>query len=280
MKKNSVSKRIELSQNSKSNGFCLICGKEGKLTKDHVPPTNSLLTIVDSQKTAVEFFSREGSVKPQRITTGNYSRTLCSNCNNVVLGSLDSEIGVVHKLLSEEISKRINHKHRCDDVINVPVNISNYMRAMVGHIISALPSFFCLKPLDTPLYTPLRNFVLGDKSGADNFEFYYWFFPMNYQMVINNFAYEDFKQSRFTSGSIISFYPISFMVVDKSSEKYNNGYSVAIPTGAVKMELADKALKINVSSWNDIKTGFPYTGINECEFLVFDEDLSFITYKK
>lgn len=280
MKKNSVSKRIQLSQNSKENGFCLICGKEGKLTKDHVPPTNSLLTIVDSQKTAVEFFSREGSVKPQRIKTGNYSRTLCSQCNNFVLGSLDSEIGVVHKRLSEEISKRISHKHKCDDVINVPVNTSKYMRAMVGHIISALPSFFCSAPLDTPLYTPLRKFVLGDNSSADNFEFYYWFFPMNYQMVINNFAYKNLKLLHFTSGSIISFYPISFMVVDKRSEEYNKGCSVALPTGAVKMELTDIALKINLSSWNDIKSGFPYTGINEYEFLVLDEELSFITYKK
>ncbi|MBA0208555.1 hypothetical protein [Pectobacterium brasiliense] len=280
MKKTSVSKRIELSQNSKLNGFCLICGTEGKLTKDHVPPTNSLLTIVDSQKTAVEFFSREGNVKPQRITTGNYSRTLCSDCNNNVLGSLDSEIGIAHKMLSAEILKKINNKQEYNDAINVPVNISKYMRAMVGHIISALPSFFCSIPLDTPLYTPLRNFVLGDESGADNFEFYYWFFPMNYQMVINNFAFEDLKQLRFTSGSIISFYPISFMIVDKSSEKYNNGYSVAIPPGAVKMELADDALKINLSSWNDIKTGFPYTGINEYELLILNEDLSFITYKK
>ncbi|MFR0310207.1 hypothetical protein ACLHY6_04050 [Escherichia coli] len=79
---------------------------------------------------------------------------------------------------------------------------------------------------------------------------------------------------------IISFYPISFMIVDKSSEKYNNGYSVAIPLGAVKMELADDVLKINLSSWNDIKTGFPYTGINEYELLILDENLSFITYKK
>lgn len=46
------------------------------------------------------------------------------------------------------------------------------------------------------------------------------------------------------------------------------------------MELADDVLKINLSSWNDIKTGFPYTGINEYELLILDKNLSFITYKK
>ncbi|WP_109610042.1 hypothetical protein [Edwardsiella tarda] len=183
-------------------------------------------------------------------------------------------------MLSEKILKKINNKQECNDAINVPVNISKYMRAMVGHIIAALPSSFCSRPLDTPFYTPLRNFVLGDESGADNFDFYYWFFPMNYQMVINNFAFNDSKQLRYTLGSIISFYPISFMIVDKSSKEYNKGYSVAIPPGAVKMELADDELKINLSSWNDIKTGFPYTGINEYEVLMLSEDLSFVTYKK
>jgi len=105
-KKTSISRRVALlSDKSNEYGFCVICSKEGKLTKDHVPPTNATLTVVDSQKTALEFFNKDGVVKPQRITTGSYSRTICIDCNNKVLGSLDNEIGNVHKQLASLIEQ-------------------------------------------------------------------------------------------------------------------------------------------------------------------------------
>ncbi|WP_431022184.1 hypothetical protein ABMA09_22640 [Erwinia rhapontici] len=52
-----------------------------------------------------------------------------------------------------------------------------------------------------------------------------------------------------------------------------------MPTGIVKMELNDNALKIKKSSLSNIKIGFPYACVNEYEILVLDEELSFITHK-
>lgn len=94
--------------NGITEGYCNICGKYGLLTKDHVPPKCAITLGPVLQKTVSEFFGIQEPVKPLNAKNGSYFRTICSHCNNKVLGGLDVAIENVTKSFKEQLSRYMN----------------------------------------------------------------------------------------------------------------------------------------------------------------------------
>ena len=78
-----VNFNVKALKNGAEKGYCRICGKYGDLTDDHVPPKSC------GNKGRTVFSIGQNKLI---IQNGFHCRTICSNCNNELLGcNLDKE---------------------------------------------------------------------------------------------------------------------------------------------------------------------------------------------
>jgi hypothetical protein len=165
-------------------GYCNICGNFGRLTRDHVPPKSACKPEKMLQKSVVEYFSLS-EVRPLDAKIGTTFKTICIKCNNDLLGSLDNEIGKVTK----EFTLLLNHYFKGTpfplNMISFKADVVAFTRAMVGHLLAATSVTDCINPpVDSPFYTPLKQFVLGKNEDIHaTHDFYYWFYPHKLQIT-------------------------------------------------------------------------------------------------
>lgn len=57
-------------------GYCLICGQFGKLSKDHVPPQSAITLTPMLQKTITEWWGNN-NVRPIDAVSGTVFKTIC-----------------------------------------------------------------------------------------------------------------------------------------------------------------------------------------------------------
>ncbi|WP_253073555.1 hypothetical protein [Sodalis ligni] len=116
-------------------GYCNICGKYDVLTKDHVPPKCAITLGPVLQKTVSEFFNTREPVKPLNAKNGSYFRTICSHCNNEVLGGLDKAIEQVTKSFKDQLSQYMTGL-KIHPIIRIPFDSISFTKAMIGHVLS------------------------------------------------------------------------------------------------------------------------------------------------
>ncbi|MGN2411814.1 hypothetical protein [Pseudomonas syringae] len=120
------------------SGYCVICGRHGSLSKDHVPPQGSItVTMVEQfHLTEVIVLDRD-PVQGIPSMNGSKFRTICRECNMTALGANDGEVADVCRSLT----RKINHFFTAADspvsCVHTPVNAVKYCRAMIGHILAA-----------------------------------------------------------------------------------------------------------------------------------------------
>ncbi|EHC2663816.1 chaperonin, partial [Escherichia coli] len=122
--------------NGITKGYCNICGKYDLLTKDHVPPKCAITLGPVLQKTVSEFFNAQEPVKPLNAKNGSYFRTICSYCNNKVLGGLDIAIENVANSFKKQLIQYMNGMNAYP-FIRIPFDSISFTKAMIGHVLSA-----------------------------------------------------------------------------------------------------------------------------------------------
>jgi len=147
---------------------CNICGNLDYLTKDHVPPQ-----CCDNRGN-VNFYrlfdqNINPKKKPGQFQRGIYFETICARCNNTLLGEeYDPSLGDFQDMLIEAVGKCST----LSDTISITCNINKMCRAVIGHLLAALPFYF-----DGEIETELRKFFL-DRS-EDNINQQYLHFWIN-----------------------------------------------------------------------------------------------------
>lgn len=209
-----ISKRF--SHTRIKDGYCLICGEFGKLTQDHVPPKSSIvITKVEQRHITEQMGANSRLIKGVKSHNGSKFKTICSRCNNNYVGVHDKEIGRVNALILKELRYLIYQPLKRDSIISVQVNVLSYAKGMIGHILSATSVIECKEPIvKSPYFDPLKAFVIGENEKLDStHDIYYWFYP--YSMHLSG-KYVGFKSgSNLSVLSILSFFPIAFMVTKK-----------------------------------------------------------------
>lgn len=75
---------------------------------------------------------------------------------------MDAEIGRVTTEFIEKLNDYFSGKFFYKNYISLKFDADKFLRAMIGHLLAATSVKDCMKPIvDSPFYTPLRNFVLG-----------------------------------------------------------------------------------------------------------------------
>lgn len=266
-----ISERVKELQASKPEGYCVICGNYTRLTYDHVPPQGAITITKIEQKHVTEVIGlKKESFKGVSSKNGSKFRTICKDCNSEKIGSCDTEIARVNKILTKKIYDFFYYKNSPSNIISVKLNSIEYARAMIGHILSATTPKECeFQQKSTSYFTPLKDFVLGNDSAISNsHDIYYWFYPreLHVSAKLVNF----YNNGHSTLISLLAFYPIAFLVTEKGKGIY--------PANALKYTLGMGYLSLNLSTNNLEYIDFPFMRLKGDNMYLLCSSQAIISY--
>lgn len=254
-----------------NQGYCLICGTYGKLTADHVPPKGSITVTTIEQVHLTELMGVDAiPVKGIKSPGGSKFKTICGHCNQLHLGANDEEIKRVYKQLTKLISHHFTHANNPFNQVSTQFNATKFCRAMIGHILSATTVIECKnKPIETPYFTPLQRFVLGDDSAInETHDIYCWFYPHRHHLSAKMFTFRN--RGNLCTISVLSFYPLAFSITEKGKGIY--------PSGARKIEQTDDRLYVDLSSGHFPYSGFPFVGLSGDQMMALNNAQAIVSY--
>lgn len=264
-----ISKRIQHARIKE--GYCLICGDFGTLSKDHVPPQGSIQITKTEQKHITEIMGDESnSLKGVKANNGSIFKTICTTCNNEILGENDSEISRLYKELTTLIRSHFHGPLVTPTMLSVEIDAIKYARAMIGHILAATSVSECHnEPVDAPYFKPLQDFVLGDADAInDTHDIYYWFYPHKKHLSAKMVGFHN--EGNMTLLSLLSFFPVGFLVTEKGKGTY--------PAHARKLSLHDKKMHLSLSMHNAKYADFPFVELTGNSFYVLTDYQCIVSY--
>ncbi|WP_320205628.1 metal-binding protein, partial [Vibrio cholerae] len=254
-----------------ANGYCLICGEFGRLSIDHVPPQGAVtITKVEQRHVSEMSGAKANSIKGVRSPNGSKFKTICHKCNSEVLGANDVEVAEVSKMLTEKIKAYYSNINNPFNFISVDINPVKYARAMIGHILSATSVTECRTPQEeTEYFSPLKKFVLGnDKALDSSHDIYYWFYPHNRHLSAKYVYFRN--QGHSTGLSLLSFFPIAFLVTPKGQGIY--------PAHAHKLDFNATKMSLSLSSHNVKYADFPFVELKGDQMYLLTDYQTIISY--
>ncbi|MEG3135644.1 chaperonin [Rouxiella sp. T17] len=260
-----ISERIE--HVGKGYGYCVICGTQGRLSKDHVPPSCAIVLEPMLQKSVSEFYSPKEKIKPLNAKTGSYFQTVCEKCNN---GINDNSIASVTSQFRAKLLRYLSGEHFMYNTIRVEVDSLNFARAMISHVLSATSARDCeKKPSHSEFYTPLREFVLGIRGTLeDTHDIYYWFYPFRMHISAQNINF--YNNGHHCFCAVLHFFPIAFLITLAKQGTH--------PVHASKLEMQDKNLHFNMIQSNMDYATFPFVRLEGNQMNLFSSGHTCVSY--
>ena len=213
-----LAKRI--STRGPKQGYCVICGKWGNLSRDHVPP-KGCNNLSDAE---IRFLHPPQDTAHQRVTSqgGVTFRTLCGDCNS---GRLGAEYDPALINLSNEITQlSLSARGRSialPQTIPCLIRPQRIARAIVGHVIAVLSVNEVSEGLKSnPIIDVMREYFLEPNAALPvGLAIYFWVYPHRRQVIIKNMAkmvQNKDGQNVFVTGHIIKFLPLGFWLTFNS----------------------------------------------------------------
>ncbi|WP_083281472.1 MULTISPECIES: metal-binding protein [unclassified Pseudomonas] len=252
-------------------GHCLICGSYGRLSWDHVPPQGSITISKVEQVHLTEVMGVNAvPIKGVKSPNGSKFKTICKACNSNHLGANDQEVARVYKGITQLVTHYFTYANSPLSYVTIPFNSVRFCRAMIGHVLSATSVNECIRtPVETPYFTPLQNFVMGDDAAIENtHDLYCWFFPHRHHLSAKMFAC--WNKGNLCTVSVLSFFPLAFSITEKGKGIF--------PSGATKVELTDDRLFVNLSSEHLPYSGFPLVGLSGDQMMAMASSQAIISY--
>lgn len=264
-----ISKRFAHSSKN-GKGYCVICGRFGDLSFDHVPPQGSVIITRTEQRliteSTVDTFKK---VKGAVSKNGSKFRTICRSCNGV-LSVGDNEIARIYQILTPVIKQYFESPFEPYSFKKIRIDAKKYARSMIGHILSATSEEECkTEQLATPYFSPLQQFVLGDDNAiTDTHDIYYWFYPFRRHISAKMVGF--YNHGHICTMSLLSFFPVAFLVVEKNKGIY--------PTHAQRLEITDEFLFLNLSLSNHEYITFPFVELKGNQLYAVNDELCIVSY--
>lgn len=252
-------------------GYCLICDKYGRLSQDHVPPKGAItITRVEQRHISEMMEIGASNVKGVPSPNGSKFKTICHNCNNLHLGGNDNEVAKVYKSLTKLVKDYFFQGVSPYPIIYTNIDAIKFSRAMVGHILAATSVSECRdSPNNSSYFQPLKDFVCGDDDAlANSHDIYYWYYPFNKHLSAKCVGFWD--NGHVSTVSLLSFFPIAFMVTKKNQGTY--------PPHARQLLLTDKRITLNLDSRGYKFSEFPFHGLKGNQMMSLAEQQAIVSY--
>ena len=196
-----------IKQKREKKDYCNICGRLADLTWDHVPPKGITHGGSVIANTAFEGLP-EPTAHMKKFQSGIKYRSICQECNNVVLGENDK----VFQEFVTDIDKQL-HTPLVLRRILVSVKINRLCRAMIGHTLAAKNLYDRVIPDQK-----MREYVLNPARKLQDLYLYVWLYPYNSIVIARDFVTSGFTKDSHPKGmvsAVIASYPIAYMVCDE-----------------------------------------------------------------
>lgn len=191
---------------------CNICGQVSDLTWDHVPPKFCLNKGKVKFNSILELHEKEDRYRVYQ--NGIRYRTICSNCNNNILGSnYDKEYQKFVEMLIQIYSTKGNIGQYIDCK---GIKINKLARAIVGHFLAAREVYN-----DGKLENELRMYFLNPKAlPPQGLSLYYYVYLYNSIMIIRDIVPKKFGHNEYMIPdglmSCLNAFPIAFILTNES----------------------------------------------------------------
>lgn len=163
-------------------GQCNICGVEGKLTIDHVPPRSCRVIGSGELRSLIERLSPDsrGPQRARRLQNGVSYRSLCRRCNSEKLGA---EYDPALAEFCEGVRTVGNSSFVLPNQLTVRVRPQRVMRSVLGHMAAQGVNRY----RKGPITEPLRDYLLDTSASLpEGLRFYYWMYPFRGQVVVRD----------------------------------------------------------------------------------------------
>lgn len=252
-------------------GFCLICGEKQKLSQDHVPPQCCVTLRPVEQRLVTEMMGLEAvNFKGVKARNGSSFRTICVACNRR-LGLDDGIVGAAYKKITRQVLEYFRPiGGNLLPLARVEIDPVRYARSLIGHMLAATTEEECIKsPIESEYFTPLKKFVMGDDSAInDTHDIYYWFYPRDMHISAKFVTVRN--QGHTTSVSVLSFFPVGFMVTLKDKGTF--------PVQATKLDFNEKYLTLNISPTNLEFASFPFVPLEGDQMFALKDAQAIVSY--
>ncbi len=209
-------------------GHCVICGKFGPLTKDHVPPRgcNNVSDVI------LLSFAESNHSQSQSKTTiaqgGTHFRTLCGTCNNTRLGGdYDPELVKLSNEITNFARAVSERRIVLPESIVAWVKPQRIARAVLGHVLAAHSvSQVKSPPISAPLSNAIQKYFLDpNESLPKELDIYFGVYPHKRQVIIKNAGKISLSRNGGLFGHIIKFLPLGFWILREKPK----GVSIELP---------------------------------------------------
>ena len=201
--------------NGPKKGFCAICRKHAKLTLDHVPPQGCDNAHDIIMSTFPQF--NENPDKPRGVTgqSGTKFRTICSHCNNVVLGAFyDPFLINMSQQITTKVPRSKNDWESGSESFQIEIHPQKVARAVIGHLIAA-NAFYELSTQeeDPPFLKSLREYFQTPSAPLPSeVDIFFWVHPHRKQEIFKHVGKSEFDRGMLWIGHILKFNPLGFLV--------------------------------------------------------------------
>lgn len=194
---------------------CNICGKTSDLTWDHVPPKFCFNSDRAKYNSLLEI-NKEDSYT-HIAQNGIKYRSICSKCNNDLLGSdYDKEYKKLVDILYElyitpgEIAQYVEIQG---------INVNKISRAIVGHFLAARNEY-----VEGKVENELREYFFNPNlKPPKDFKLFYYVYIYNTIMIVRDVAPKKFGKAEYAIPegliSCINTFPISFILAHKCENR-------------------------------------------------------------
>jgi len=199
-----------LKEKRNKDDYCNICGKYSPLTWDHIPPKG--VTHGESVIANTVFEKLPAPTEHmKRFQSGIKYRSLCSRCNNEVLGENDK----IYQQFFSDVERQLSSSVWLKKIV-VPVKINRLCRAMIGHALAARNSFDAEVIPDQQM----RRYVLDQSMKLSEIKLYTWLYPYKTIIIARDFVTRGFQKNTHPSemvSAVIASYPLAYMITDEST---------------------------------------------------------------
>ncbi|MGM0857219.1 MAG: metal-binding protein [Pseudomonadota bacterium] len=267
IKKSHITQRLSHTGKRINEGYCVICGEFGKLYIDHVPPQGSINVTRVEQHHVMEVFGGRSIKKPKGAISANGSKfkTLCRKCNSDRLGGFDGEIKNVYHSLANQVSSYFLTGVNPFPKAATQLHTEKFLRAMIGHVLSATTATECLMPQESSIYfDPLKNFVINGGNDIENtHRFFCWFYPYERHLSAKLVSWKDDAGTSLVS--LLAFYPLAFLIASKEC--------AVAPAHSTEIKLSDSILSVTLSLKNLDYATFPFVPLKGNNMMLLTDHL-------
>lgn len=205
-------RRSYAKEKRKCKDRCNICGQVSDLTWDHVPPKFCFNSEKVKYNSILEI-NGESPQQSQISQNGIKYRSICSRCNNDLLGSnYDKE----YKKLVDLLYKLYITPGEIGQYVEIQgINVNKIARAIIGHFLAARNEY-----MDGKVENELREYFLNTNlKPPKEFKLFYYVYIYNTIMIIRDVAPKKFGKMEYAIPegliSCMNAFPIAFILAHK-----------------------------------------------------------------